>query len=356
MGCQVGKATPPKAASPKAEGTLLAHQSALPKEVPSESPKATQQRRPSRATMVVTRKGQLHAEYEGLARTLGVYDGGWVAGFRDVADGDTGVLLGESRFPTDSVALRLHRNGGVICIGRQGVAEAGFDGVWDHGDISGDKVTLADGTEVKARINETARLISAEINGLSYTGQRGCNNDDDKIHWNDGDVWTRLQGTAENPVTPVRPTLQLQPSQSSPSDTSHRGSGAWPESGRPEAELEDRVHTNLSTVKEESECSNTPATSPNLSGTSAHVSGAGRRISEVEREPTPPSEDEATRITKELHAAAAAETSTTEATGWATAKSRDSRGMLEDAALPLAADPAVTEVRKHRKDRGMCCC
>ena len=51
---------------------------------------------------------------------------GFVHGFGDgdegsVLDGDEGTLISKCDDPVDAVAVRLDRNGGVICIGRGGV-------------------------------------------------------------------------------------------------------------------------------------------------------------------------------------------------------------------------------------------
>lgn len=51
---------------------------------------------------------------------------GFVHGFGDgdegsVLDGDEGTLISKCDDPVDAVAVRLDRNGGVICIGREGV-------------------------------------------------------------------------------------------------------------------------------------------------------------------------------------------------------------------------------------------
>jgi len=81
--------------------------------------------------MVVTHWPNMHAKYEGLARTLKVYDAGWVSGFNDVRNGDTGTLLAEVTTPVDAVAIRIHRNGGIAIMGRSAVKLASSNGAQD---------------------------------------------------------------------------------------------------------------------------------------------------------------------------------------------------------------------------------
>jgi len=72
-------------------------------------------------TMRVVCDDVLYPSNADLARTLGVFDNGWVDGFKDVVNGDTGVLLAETSTPQAAVAIRLHRNDGVVCIDLEGV-------------------------------------------------------------------------------------------------------------------------------------------------------------------------------------------------------------------------------------------
>lgn len=65
--------------------------------------------------------GMLHRTHDKLAKALGVAGTGYVHGFGDVQNGDVGAVVSETLSPMDAVAVRLDRNGGVICIGRAGV-------------------------------------------------------------------------------------------------------------------------------------------------------------------------------------------------------------------------------------------
>jgi len=219
MGCHSGKVSgsidigkPEKPASPN--GTLLAAQVSQEKE-PSTAEKETStagrncEVAPAGVTMIVTDSGKLYSTYEGIARALDVYYTGWVAAFTDVKNGDTGTLLSETSTPHDAVALRIHRNGAIICMARKGVELAGFNGVWGSGQqysgkfarqISGDKLVWSDGKVSPIQIDEATGVLSLTFDGGDYTAEHY---EDDKIHWCDGDVWSRHQGPVPKDDVPV---------------------------------------------------------------------------------------------------------------------------------------------------------
>lgn len=151
--------------------------------------------------MIVTDRGKLYAHNEGLARALDVYlQEGWVSGFNDIQNGDTGTLLGEVSAPQAAVALSLHRNGAIVCIHRKGAEAAGFNGVWNCGyttcTIDGNKLTWANdaGPVVpvsEVRIDNKAGSISATLNGSSHSAEL----EDDKLYWSDGHTWKRHHGS-----------------------------------------------------------------------------------------------------------------------------------------------------------------
>merc|ERR1719487_1852140 len=64
---------------------------------------------------------------------------------------------------------------------------AGFNGAWNKGVISGDKLTWRDGQESQIQMKD-ARVIGTKLNDRSYIGEL---RDDDKIYWSDGDIWLR---------------------------------------------------------------------------------------------------------------------------------------------------------------------
>eukprot|EP00662_Eupelagonemidae_sp_cell21_P034886 gene34885-27878_t len=64
----------------------------------------------------ITSKGKMFPNHAELAASLGVADLGWCNGFDDVRDGDEGDVIGWC----DAVAIKLHRNGGIICILKSG--------------------------------------------------------------------------------------------------------------------------------------------------------------------------------------------------------------------------------------------
>lgn len=76
-----------------------------------------------------------------------------------------------------------------------------FDGTWSRGVINGETMTWNDGTISSLRIDTLKREMSdvTAIIEMIYEGAtfKGELRDNGKIHWDDGDVWTRQQGTAE---------------------------------------------------------------------------------------------------------------------------------------------------------------
>jgi len=74
-----------------------------------------------------------------------------------------------------------------------------FDGSWHNGKInhiSTDKLTWGDGSISQIEVDGKRKKIVVSYHGETYTGQLfpGYIVDDDKIHWDDGDIWTRHQG------------------------------------------------------------------------------------------------------------------------------------------------------------------
>jgi len=242
MGCHSGKASslqPPvgKPASP--DGTLLGTSEVFHPSSPKNSfTSPSEQGAPAKSgSMIVTEWHKTYSTYEGLARALKVYDAGWVSGFNDVRNGDTGTLLAEVTSPADAVAIRIHRHGGIVCMARAAVELAGFNGVWiaqtdcpraafmggmalqfsqfrSGGDIRGDVLTLLDGNISQIKVEETkmaagstsssvARLWTRD--GMTYAGASNADGtprytfvaelrDDDKIYWEDSSVWSRHLG------------------------------------------------------------------------------------------------------------------------------------------------------------------
>jgi len=224
MGCHSGKASGAQSidnhSSPRANGTLLAPQVSEEKK-PSTAEDVVPQKAASRSqvckpgmTMIVTDCGKLYSTYEGIARALDVYHTGWVAAFSDVKNGDTGTLLSEARLTShDAVALRIHRNGAIVCLARKGVALAGFNGLWSSGlthghqhsgkfagQIGSEKLVLSDGRVSPIQMDETTGVLSVTFGRGVYTAEL-C--EDDKIHWHDGDVWSRHEGPGPKDDVPV---------------------------------------------------------------------------------------------------------------------------------------------------------
>jgi pimeloyl-ACP methyl ester carboxylesterase len=77
--------------------------------------------------VVVLDAGQIYPSSSSLAGVLDVERRGWVNGFDDVVHGDEGVLLGSTSSPEDAYAIRLLRNGGVICIRKSGATKKEVD-------------------------------------------------------------------------------------------------------------------------------------------------------------------------------------------------------------------------------------
>lgn len=85
--------------------------------------------------------------------------------------------------------------------------QLGFEGAWSGGVISGPFLTYADGSVSQVRVtrvvegwrkcstsgegeagNPTTRVVEVSRDGASFTGKL---QDDDRIHWDDGRIWTR---------------------------------------------------------------------------------------------------------------------------------------------------------------------
>jgi len=64
-----------------------------------------------------------------------------------------------------------------------------FNGAWNNGVINGDVLTWNDGVVSQVRIDEMTKVIEVTYQGTSFAGEL---RDDDKIHWDDGDTWTRV--------------------------------------------------------------------------------------------------------------------------------------------------------------------
>lgn len=69
------------------------------------------------------------------------------------------------------------------------VSQGRFEGSWSGGVIHGSFLTWKDGSVSHVQIDETKGVVEVdEAHGASHIGEIG---DDDNIHWNDGDVWSR---------------------------------------------------------------------------------------------------------------------------------------------------------------------
>lgn len=69
----------------------------------------------------VADSSKIYPTHDRLAAALGISDNGYKSGFADVKNGDVVEIIGGVASPKDALAVRIVRNGGVICIGRDGV-------------------------------------------------------------------------------------------------------------------------------------------------------------------------------------------------------------------------------------------
>jgi len=77
-----------------------------------------------------------------------------------------------------------------------------FDGAWSNGEIahigriSEGKLTWSDGSVSEIKLTDMTTRVAVSYGGNTFTGElRREWGAEDKIHWSDGDVWSRTQAT-----------------------------------------------------------------------------------------------------------------------------------------------------------------